>query len=860
MPIIVIDVPLPSAIVVTTLSLALLVLVGCGGGSRIGEGDGPLPGEGIEVQWGVIENVLGGENRFRSELIIRNQGTQTLPDEGWALFFNFGRMIDTATVTPLVDVDHINGDFYRMRPTAEFAPIAPGSRTRITFTSSAWAINETDAPDGFYFVWGDEETGRVDPVGDAVALPFTMKNQVTRARGDQVPLSTADLRYEENATLHEMASEEVPKILPRPNSAAFSGGNEEIDGGHIIAYASGLANEAGFLSDALAEVLDSRPQTAIGETGDLVLALDTSLASGAYRLTISEEGVHIAGGDASAVFYGIQSLRALIPPEAYAGNQTAVQIPRGQVVDAPRFPYRGMHLDVARNFQSVEAVKQVLDLMAFYKLNKFHFHLTDDEGWRLSIEELPELTAVGGRRGHTLSQEEHLSPHLGSGPLVDESPGSGFYTREEFKDILQYAHERHIEVIPEVDLPGHARAAIVAMEARARKTGSDAHLISDPLDASEYRSVQMFADNVVNVCMPSTYDFLETVVDDVVEMYDEADVPFRALHTGGDEVPEGVWEESPACEELIRRSDAVDDVADLHDYFLRRFDQILDQYGLVTAGWEEIALQERNGRHVPNPAFVGAGFRPYVWNAVWGWGGEENAYRLANAGYDVVLSNASNFYFDLAMEKHPQEPGMYWAGFVSMKAPFAFIPFDLYKTAEADVFGRPIADTTYARHERLTLVGRDRILGLQGQLWSETITSTERLEYMLLPRIIALAERSWAERPRWALMDDRTRRDAALDHDWNLFANALGQRELPRLDRWQVNYRIPPPGAVIENDVLKANVALPGLTIRYTLDGSEPTTESPIYTGPIRVESSAKLKTFNTSGRGSRTVTVESTE
>jgi hexosaminidase len=407
------------------------------------------------------------------------------------------------------------------------------------------------------------------------------------------------------------------------------------------------------------------------------------------------------------------------------------------------------------------------------------------------------------------------------------------------------------------------RAAIVAMNSRAKRLGSDEFLLVHPQDSSDYVSVQGWRGNVIDVCMPSTYRFLETVVADIVEIYDDAGVPLRSLHTGGDEVPQGVWEGSPACKELIASDAALSGIPDLHDYYVRKIDDILNRYGLTTFGWEEIALmsEERDGRtvHVPNPEFVDDDIKVNVWNAVWGWGGEGLAYALANAGYDVVISNASNYYFDFPYAKHSEESGLYWGGFVDTPGPFAFIPFDLYKGADQDMMGRSIDPSAYAGHDRLTEEGREHIIGLQGQLWSENIRSTERLEYMLFPRLISLAEKAWGPQPSWETMEDRAARRAAFSRDWNVIANALGQRELPRLDRMHdgVLYRIPPPGAVIEGGMLRANVALPGLTIRYTVDGSEPTVSSSEYTGPVAVSGQVKLKTFGSTGRGSRTVTVD---
>ncbi len=569
------------------------------------------------------------------------------------------------------------------------------------------------------------------------------------------------------------------------------------------------------------------------------------------------------------MFYGVQSLRALLPVDAYASPRDTLAVPAVTLLDAPRFPYRGFHLDVARNFQPKEAVLRLLDLMAFYKLNRFHFHLTDDEGWRLAVSGLPELTGVGGRRGHTTDERDRLLPSYGSGPLPDRLPGSGHYSPDDFVEILRYATARHIEVIPEIDVPGHARAAIRAMEARharllteGRPDEATAYRLIDPEDTSTYRSVQLWNDNVLNVCVPGTYRFLEAVFDALVAVYAEAGAPLTTVHIGGDEVPAGVWERSPACAALIEASPDLHTTHDLWGYFLRRTSDLLAARGLTTAGWEEIALREttRDGRTVktPDAAFARRGFRAYVWNNVWGWGAEDLAYRLANAGFPVVLANATNLYFDFAYDKHPDEPGFYWAGFTDTRSPYAFVPLDLFKSARRDALGRPLAPAAFAGHTRLTDAGRRNILGLQGQLWSETLVHPERLEYMAFPKLLGLAERAWAPEPAWARLDDPEAREAALNGAWSAFAHRLGRRELPRLDHLHggIGYRLPPPGAVIEDGRLHANVAFPGLTIRYTTDGTEPTPASMVYTTPVAVDGPVRLRTFDTRGRGSRTVIV----
>ncbi|MEF8940777.1 MAG: family 20 glycosylhydrolase, partial [Salinivenus sp.] len=263
----------------------------------------------------------------------------------------------------------------------------------------------------------------------------------------------------------------------------------------------------------------------------------------------------------------------------------------------------------------------------------------------------------------------------------------------------------------------------------------------------------------------------------------------------------------------------------------------------------------------PNEDLVGKGVRPYVWSNIWGRGTEDRAYRLANAGFDVVMSQATNFYFDMAYDKHPREAGFYWAGFVDLQDPFAFVPLDLYKSAERTSMGQPIdPDSAFADHVRLADSARSNILGLQGQLWGETLRSVDRMEYMAVPRLLSLAERAWAPQPDWASLDDVDRLRARRDEAWRAFAHRLGRRELPRLSRrapdW--SYRLPPPGATVEDDTLRANAALPGLPIRYTTDGTPPTPDSPRYRGPVAVspDATVRLRTFDGQGRGSRTAVV----
>ena len=558
----------------------------------------------------------------------------------------------------------------------------------------------------------------------------------------------------------------------------------------------------------------------------------------------------------------MQSLRSLLPA---APTGKGVSLPALRVVDAPRFGYRGFMLDVARNFQPKAAVLRVLDLMARYKLNAFHFHLTDDEGWRLEIPSLPELTSVGARRGHTLDSSRFLPPAWGSGPDVDRPFGSGFFTRADYTEILRYAAARHIEVIPELEMPGHARAAIKAMEARFRSLqakgdarGAGRFRLSDPEDRSTYTSAQGYHDNVMNPALPSTYAFVESVVQDLVSLHREAGVPLRNLHLGGDEVPGGVWQGSPAVQEYLKEH-GLASVDELWYVFYGRVAEILKPHGIKLSGWEEIGLRSTrlDGRPkmIPNPDFAARGWRAYVWNNVPGSGAEDLAYRLANGGYKVVLCPVTNLYIDLAWNQNPEETGLDWGGYVDLKKPFEFIPFDYYRNVRLDRRGNPVDPAVFVGKDHLTDYGRSNVLGIQGNLWSETLNGDGRLEYKLVPKLLGLAERAWAPDPDWARERDEAKSEALFREAWSVFVNVVGKVELPRLDRevppW--GYRIPKPGLSVVDGQVRSSLGIPGFVLRYTTDGSEPTAKSPEVRGGIPLARDVRVAAFDTRGRKGHT-------
>jgi len=640
-------------------------------------------------------------------------------------------------------------------------------------------------------------------------------------------------------------------------------GTFELKEGFKIKSDPGLDNEVNLFTDLIKEDLG---QTVSKNSDDpnLTIQLGHKGPPESYKLQVYANGIAITAKDNAGAFYGLQSLMGLLSPNNYADKDKAISLQYCTITDQPRFPYRGVHLDVARNFHSKKTVLKILELMSQYKLNKLHFHITDDEGWRIEIPGLPELTDVGSKRGHTLDERKNLVPHYGSGPEIKGSTGTGFYTRKDFIEIIQFAHARHIEVIPEIDIPSHARAAIKSMAARyhnymdqGNETEAKKYLLHDFDDTSVYSSAQNFSDNIVCVCQESTYDFVDKVITEVVNIYDEAEVPLNTIHSGGDELPYGPWQKSPVCEKFIAVTPEVSHTDDLHAYFMKRFKVIMDEKGLNTAGWEEIVLKHSKDAHEGtelNEEMIGQSYIPYVWNAVWGWGREDMAYKLANVGYDIVFCNSATLYMDMAYNKDPDETGLSWSGWTTTQSAFDVIPLDIFANAKYDKNGNPLKQEDIDSKERLTAEGRKNFMGIQGQIWSETITSPEKLEYMVFPKLLAVAERAWAAEPVWSNGDQQLQ-----NKDWNKFANTLGQIELKKLDYdlGGIKYRIPLPGAKLVDGQLYANVKFPGLEIRYTTDGSEPTQSSSLYTEPISVDSkSIKLKTFSSNGRGSRTTNL----
>ncbi|MBC7487853.1 MAG: carbohydate-binding domain-containing protein, partial [Cytophagaceae bacterium] len=615
-------------------------------------------GSDISLTWGLVGNYYEGD-LFLSQLQLKNNGTSPLENKNWSLYFNFCRKYNQDKLPKEITIEHVNGDLFVLKPTKDFKALQPGDSIKFDLYGGYWTLNESDAPAGFFFVFEEgKDKPTIEEVGALTVLPFLTEKQLNRTASDKVVCENETVRFDRDSSLTILPKAAVCPITPTPLSYTIGKDSLVIDGSLVIVSAKDFIASAAFLQMQLEKSLGTKPalaESAKPDAKQVSLVKDDKLKGEAYELEVSaSKGVTIKAGTNEGAFYGVQSLLALNPALA----SKSWKITEISVKDKPRFAFRGMSVDVGRNFQKKETILKFLEAMATYKLNKFQFHLTDDEGWRIEIKELPELTQVGSRRGFSTDEKEMLLPSFGSGAFADKNSGSGFFTRADFIEILKFAKARNIEVIPEVDFPGHSRAAIKSMlvrynrlKAEGKIEEAEKYLLNDLQDSSKYESVQMWTDNVLCPCQESTYNFITTVVTSIEDLYKEAGAPLTTIHTGGDEVPHGVWEKSPKCAELIKAQPEVGQLGGVSNYFLTRVSDILSKKGLTTAGWEEIALSKvKVGdaiQHVPNPVFINKNFRPNVWNNVWGWGQEDFAYQLANAGYKTVLSNVTNLYLDL---------------------------------------------------------------------------------------------------------------------------------------------------------------------------------------------------------------------
>ncbi len=425
----------------------------------------------------------------------------------------------------------------------------------------------------------------------------------------------------------------------------------------------------------------------VNKHSSIVLALNTKISNKeGYRMTVTEKEITIEGSTPKGVFYGIQTLRKALPLRQEA---TAIEIPAVIIEDAPRFAYRGMMLDVCRHFFPLSFVKQYIDMMALHNINTFHWHISDDQGWRIEIKKYPELTAKGSVRKRTV-----VGRNTG---LFDYTPYGGYYTQEEAKEIVRYAAERYITVIPEIDMPGHMLAALHAYPELGCTGGP-------------YEVCPMWGvfDDILCAGNPKVYDFVKGVLDEICDIF-----PSEIIHIGGDEAPRTRWQHCDKCQEMIRKQSLKADgkypaEAKLQGYFTSVVEDHLTSKGRRILGWDEILEGD---------------VRPSA--IVMSWRGVEGGIDASAKGHDVVMTPTSHFYFDyyqVEKESRFREPQLI-GGTLPVSKTYSFEPF-----------GEGMSDEA-----------KSHILGVQANLWTEYIDCNEVVEYQVLPRMGALCEVQWMQ-------------------------------------------------------------------------------------------------------------------
>ncbi len=488
-------------------------------------------------------------------------------------------------------------------------------------------------------------------------------------------------------------------IIPKPDKLYLRDGYFQLTKDIPVIYANGdtLKKEAEYLVSQLNSTgkLSAKAQNfsqikSLDKAVLLRLINDKGLGNEGYKLDFTKNNISILAQSPAGIFYGIQSLLQLLPPQFFDNHtqKDSWQIPKCLIIDKPRFGYRGMHLDVGRHFFPPKFIKRYLDMLAMYKFNTFHWHLTEDQGWRIEIKKYPKLTETGAWRDSTVVGR-CCNPPL----KYDGKRYGGFYTQDEIRDIVKYASERHITVIPEIEMPGHCMAALASYPELACTPG--------PFKVATRWGV--FYD--VYCPKEKTFKFLEDVLTEVMELF-----PGKYIHIGGDEVPKKRWEESAFCQKLIKK-EGLKNEEELQSWFIRRIEKFLNAHGRQLIGWDEI---------LEGGLSEGA--------TVMSWRGIDGGIAAAKQHHDAIMTPGSHCYFD-HYQADPEFQPLAIGGFTTLKKVYSYEPVP----------------------EELTAKEAKHILGAQGNVWTEYMPDGKQVEYMTLPRMAALAEVDWtpADKKNW---------------------------------------------------------------------------------------------------------------
>lgn len=603
----------------------------------------------------------------------------------------------------------------------------------------------------------------------------------------------------------------------------------DVNMGIIPAPVSVQKGNGSFILDKSVVLLNSNPKNAkiaetlqsFAATKGLKLKLVKTLATGqkaieltsvgadqlpseGYQIKISSQRIKLIGKEAG-LFYALQSFMQLVPDQ----KQDAIGIQNAEINDYPRFSYRGLHLDVGRHFFPLSFIKKYIDVMAQYKLNNFHWHLTEDQGWRLEIKKYPKLTEIGGSRNGTI-----IGNYPGTGG-TDNEVYKGYYTQAEAKEIVAYAAARYINVIPEIELPGHGSAAIAAYPELSCFPDRDTPIKENaPWSGTRNgKQVQQTWGVFDDIFVPSenTFKFLQDVLDEVVAIF-----PSKYIHIGGDEAPKKYWKESEFCQQLIKEKGLKDEHG-LQSYFIQSIEKYLNDKGRSIIGWDEIL----EGGLAPNAT-------------VMSWRGEKGGIEAAQQNHDVLMTPGSNgLYFDHKQSISEDEPltiSGKGKGFSDFTKVYNY---------------NPVPDV-------LTDDQKKYIKGVQANLWTEYIETPSKAEYMIFPRIYSLAEIAWTP---------------LAQKDLKNFSGERLPLHLARLDRTATNYWVPTavgqPNQTVngENHVIALAAPVLGAKVYYTLDGYRPSENAAEYTQPLNINvpqgTKKVLKTIVITPSGKRSVVME---
>lgn len=574
-------------------------------------------------------------------------------------------------------------------------------------------------------------------------------------------------------------------LLPQPKTVTAGEGHWTLDPGAVLVAESAAARKSALLFNGLLETktgFELPVQMQAPARGSVIVLQETTVANNpeAYTLEVTGEGVTIRGAD-KGLFYGLQSLFQLVEMRG-----TSAVVPQVEIADAPAFGYRGIMLDVSRHFFSTAQVKKILDLMSQLKFNTLHWHLTDDQGWRLEIKKYPKLTEIGAWRDSTIiGQYYDYQPFI----YKNEKHG-GYYTQEEAKDIVRYAADRKITVIPEIELPGHSSAVLAAYpefgsfelkEGTAKGTIPTVNDKGEPLDNEISKQVPGYWGVHYNIYgpTPAAFSFLEDVLTEVMEIF-----PSEYIHIGGDEVPKDHWETSTIAQKVIKK-EKLEDEHELQSYFIQRIEEFLNKNGRKIIGWDEIL----EGGLAPNAT-------------VMSWRGEKGGIAAAQMGHDVIMTPNSHLYFDHYQAEDKSTEPLAIGGFLPLEKVYSYSPVP----------------------EALSKEEAGHVLGVQANLWTEYIPTNQKMEYFLFPRALALAEVAWKTKE---------------EKDFQSFLRDRLPASLLSLEKQGVFFRIPEAIVDITKDsesgrqLIQIQPLVEGAKVYYTVDGHKADQTARLYTGPI---------------------------